>query len=158
MESTGYASMEQPAGLKLTLRNFQKQTLKWMWDREKLRYGLNELLWEEWPLVTGNDAFWYNRVAGEYSRFRPPVMTGGFVCEEMGLGKTVEALALILANPLPAVQHRGKAHSRATLIVVPLTLLNQWVHEIEKCVEAGKLRYHVHHGENLTLTLSFNNP
>lgn len=38
----------------------------------------------------GGDSFYYNPMAGELRHEPPPVVTGGFLCEEMGLGKTVE--------------------------------------------------------------------
>ena len=60
---------------------------------------------------------------------------GGFLCDEMGLGKTVELITLILANP--------KAR---TLVVVPVSVLEQWKTEIEKF--APNLRVFVHHGAN----------
>jgi SNF2 family DNA or RNA helicase len=158
MENQGHPPAQQPAGLRVTLREFQLQTLGWMLEKEREPNGLNGLLWEEWSAPAGVE-FYYNRIAGELSRKRPPRMTGGFVCEEMGLGKTVECLALILANPpsskkqeLSAPSHATKAffpepqRERATLIVVPLTLLEQWVSEIEKCIEKGRLTYAVHHG------------
>lgn len=47
--------------------------------------------------------------------------TGGFLCDEMGLGKTVQIIATILKNP--------KKH---TLIVVPKSLVNQWLSEFKK--------------------------
>ena len=68
----------------------------------------------------------------------------------MGLGKTVECLALLLAKPLSAAAHSGKSWSKATLIVVPLTLLDQWEFEINKVVATGRLKYFVHHGESKT--------
>jgi SNF2 family DNA or RNA helicase len=46
---------------------------------------------------------------------------GGFLCDEMGLGKTVQIIATILKNP--------KKH---TLIVVPKSLVNQWLSEFKK--------------------------
>jgi hypothetical protein len=169
MENQGHPAVQQPAGLRLTLRHFQLQTLGWMLAKEREPNGLNGLLWEEWSTPAGV-VFYYNRVAGELSRKRPPRMTGGFVCEEMGLGKTVECLALILANPPPskiqeqaaplALRYAKKAffpeplQERATLIVVPLTLLEQWVCEIEKCIEKGKLTCAVHHGVSAVTDLN----
>ncbi len=44
---------------------------------------------------------------------------GGFLCDEMGLGKTVQLVATMLGNP------RGR-----TLIVVPKSIITQWVEEI----------------------------
>ena len=54
-----------------------------MCDREELEFGLNGLLWEEWPVRRSGkqSSFWYNRTAGEFSKDRPPIMCGGFVCE-----------------------------------------------------------------------------
>src|SRR6056300_50991 len=46
---------------------------------------------------------------------------GGFLCDEMGLGKTVQLVATILGNPKPR-----------TLIVVPKSIITQWVEEINR--------------------------
>jgi len=46
---------------------------------------------------------------------------GGFLCDEMGLGKTVQVVSTILGN-----------EKRRTLIVVPKSIITQWVHEIKK--------------------------
>jgi SNF2 family DNA or RNA helicase len=90
---------------------------------------------------------------------RPPVSTGGFLCEEMGLGKTVEMLALLLANPYDAAVANARLDcltpararlltpSQATLVVVPVSLLAQWESEVDKCVQAGKLKVALWHGE-----------
>jgi len=46
---------------------------------------------------------------------------GGFLCDEMGIGKTVQTVATILGN----VKTR-------TLIIVPKCIINQWMNEIGK--------------------------
>jgi SNF2 family DNA or RNA helicase len=46
---------------------------------------------------------------------------GGFLCDEMGLGKTVQVVSTILGN-----------EKRRTLIVVPKSIITQWVQEIKK--------------------------
>lgn len=59
----------------------------------------------------------------------------------MGLGKTIEALALIIAHRAP------DAEPKTTLIVAPLALLKQWDREIaDKIRPAYKLSTFLYHG------------
>ena len=76
------------------------------------------------------------------------------------LGKTIELISLVLSNLFDAAvaSSRCKADmrlysndalssgaatitmSRATLVIVPLSLLGQWRDEVDKCVTKGHLR------------------
>ncbi len=153
LESAGYEEMADPPGLQLELYPFQRQSLQWMVDRETAPGGLNALFWREHP-SEGSTRFFYNAMAGELRAQPPPVVTGGFLCEEMGLGKTVEMCALILANQYTAAASAagrkmlsgcGRRETKATLIVVPVVLLRQWEAEIKKCT-GDRLVVVVHHG------------
>jgi SNF2 family DNA or RNA helicase len=55
----------------------------------------------------------------------PKAPFGGLLCDEMGLGKTIQMIELMVRN--------FKAH---TLIVVPKSLVQQWVSEIKRFVPA----------------------
>jgi SNF2 family DNA or RNA helicase len=46
---------------------------------------------------------------------------GGFLCDEMGLGKSIQLIATMLGNPKPR-----------TLIVVPKSIITQWKEEINR--------------------------
>lgn len=161
MESAGYDEMADPPGLQLTLYPFQRQSLQWMFDRETQEGGLNALFWREYPSDKGggdDHTFWYNPMAGELRDHKLPMVTGGFLCEEMGLGKTVEMCALVLANPYTArASAAGRAMVRrsaaspptptkATLVICPVVLLNQWKAEISKCA-GSRLKVYVHHSD-----------
>ena len=62
---------------------------------------------------------------------------GGFLCDEMGVGKTIQIIATMLKNPKPH-----------TLIVVPKTIVTQWSTEISKF--APGLSTHVYDGPDRT--------
>lgn len=59
------------------------------------------------------------------------VRKGGFLCDEMGLGKTVQIIASILGNP-----------GHKTLIIVPKSVINQWISEFARFAPELKVLNH----------------
>jgi SNF2 family DNA or RNA helicase len=76
--------------------------------------------------------------------------------QDMGLGKTLQSISLILSNPRPDRDHPHWRKSlngveRGTLVVAPLALIRQWEQEInEKVAKSHRLSVCVHHGPNRT--------
>jgi hypothetical protein len=98
-ESLGYAAEDHIDGLKIELLEFQKQALKWAIDREQMPGGIQSFFW---PKVSDDLPLYYNPILHQFREDPPAVVRGGFLAQEMGLGKTVISLALILKNPSPA--------------------------------------------------------
>ncbi|KAI5817233.1 SNF2 family N-terminal domain-containing protein [Pyronema omphalodes] len=70
---------------------------------------------------------------------------GGFVCDAMGMGKTMQSIGTMLLNPPP------DGGPRTTLVVAPVALLHQWAEEIDKHITAAhKFKVHVYHGSGKT--------
>lgn len=162
-ESDGYPIDEpDPDGLRVQMYAFQRSTYQWMLDQERDPGGLNRRFWEVW-VQEGGQPMYYFAEAGELRLQEPPLVSGGLLCEEMGLGKTVEILALILGNPKipdtsiistsdkisrgkikskgssisasdsivePDISEKEKIDTKATLIVVPPTLLGNFIYSI----------------------------
>ena len=64
---------------------------------------------------------------------------GGLIADEMGLGKTILMLGTMVSN-----------FQRRTLIVLPLSLLDQWIHEIERTLGHHAMVYHGAHKKEIT--------
>ncbi|POW22026.1 hypothetical protein PSHT_01711, partial [Puccinia striiformis] len=65
--------------------------------------------------------------------------SGGVLADEMGMGKTIQTIALILSDRVPG-------HRKQTLVIAPTVAIMQWRNEIEKF--AKDLTVNVWHGGN----------
>ena len=77
------------------------------------------------------------------------------LCDDQGLGKTVEVISLMLKNPPNKFWKKEKGKELLkdyetrpfrTLIIVPLSTLRQWEAEIKK-FSGGKLKTALHYGK-----------
>ncbi|UZJ54158.1 hypothetical protein CBS101457_003478 [Exobasidium rhododendri] len=152
----------QPSQLSPSLFPFQKRSVNFLLGREGKKItgqaedgesivealdgimthvGSQQLgLW--WQRI--EDGLFYNPLLGKVTRHAKETqldqIQGGILAEEMGLGKTVEVLALILLNrdenrsTLPShydIEHElDISPTKTTLIVAPETLRQQWLEEI----------------------------
>eukprot|EP01083_Nonionella_stella_P109069 317622_1 len=131
-------------GLNVELRPYQQQAVHWMYQFERNHGDHWERFWMKCAFPDGrggpeDSVFYYSPYFHRISFEKPESPSGGFLLEEMGLGKTIETMALMQINPfsgdLPGPV-RGPTgylnyHSRATLIVAAPSLVGQWKTELE---------------------------
>ncbi|ELR18761.1 helicase Cterminal domain containing protein [Acanthamoeba castellanii str. Neff] len=161
------AEMEPSPALMLTLRSYQKQALGWMVARERSTTEILELHesarrvlpaeWKEYTTSTGRK-YYYNDTT-KFTTWEFPVqhepikptdsskvsVRGGILADQMGMGKTIEVLSLILTN------HQRDPHSdfaKTNLVVCPLSVLTQWLDEIRSHTASGHISIYVYHGAN----------
>jgi DNA repair protein RAD5 len=121
---------------------YQKQALTWMLEREthcEVSSKNRELhhLWEEYKTSDGSRIY-FNPCTGQVSVKFPSAgeqCRGGILADEMGLGKTIMMAALVHTHrpsQVPTAKRPKLSKVRGgTLIVVPLSLLSQWMAELE---------------------------
>eukprot|EP01065_Artemidia_motanka_P026368 TRINITY_DN3131_c0_g1_i1.p1 TRINITY_DN3131_c0_g1~~TRINITY_DN3131_c0_g1_i1.p1 ORF type:complete len:1065 (+),score=239.76 TRINITY_DN3131_c0_g1_i1:50-3196(+) len=136
--SRHYAAVPPP-GLTVKLRPYQAHAVDWMVRRETCPDSV--LL----PCVKLTSsvlpAMYYNDFTAEVSLTRCDV-GGGMLASQMGMGKTVMLVSLMLINGVRSrpvgSRIRGLCHG-GTLVVVPPILVGQWVNEIHR-LSGGKLQ------------------
>ena len=109
-----------------TLYEYQKENVRWMIRQEHVPDGIVGLLATR---VTGDPEgpgvfrcafpqFKYSYVANPENVFT----RGGFLCDDVGMGKTRQAIELVRATTT--------SESRSTLIIVPPNIIDQWRREV----------------------------
>lgn len=128
---------------KLEFMLHQQHGICWMLQMEQIvskgaLFGINSILWEEREFVDGGK-YYYSPAIGQL-RLDPPHkdVVGGLLCDEMGCGKTIEVLGLIVATLDDLKEEAqnsalvGCNTTHSSLIIVPPVLVSQWLSEIVK--------------------------
>jgi SNF2 family DNA or RNA helicase len=148
------------------LLRHQKQALWFMMEKEQPRkFGPNE---------EDNNSLWrieYSRngrryreiISGTILKDEPPQTLGGLLADMMGLGKTLSILSLVVATlpqsreweesmPHPDLVRDlpGIRNTRTTLLVSPLSAVNNWVSQIKEHLKKKTISYYVFHGPSRT--------
>ena len=116
LENLGHEKEDCVEGLTIELLEFQRQSLKWALEREQIPGGIQSYHWLKLPNrgEEYQDDIYFNPLLKVFRADKPAVIRGGFIAEQMGLGKTVISLALILKNPAPEFPLSGSPISALT--------------------------------------------
>lgn len=174
MNSNDFSSQPNPLSLNTPLHEYQKQALTWFLYREQaisendLYKNLKERskklnpFWEEYCLID-SQLIYFNIFTGQISLEFPEgkFLNGGILADEMGLGKTIMALSLIHSHKAEVKPRYTRLISLAekkklfmepqlsqTLIIVPLSILDQWKKEIISHSVEGTIKVGQYYGSS----------
>merc|ERR1712228_1144344 len=85
-------------GLNVSLHDYQLQSLQWMIDEENDPLGFYRHFYKKGKFADKSSFLYSATLNNLIVNESLPVAHGGFLCEEMGLGKTIISLALINCN------------------------------------------------------------
>lgn len=113
---------DQPDQLSTKLLPYQRQGLKWMLEHESPKLPDKE---------DGDSAQFWKKGRGVYTNIvtnfsvknGPELASGGILADDTGLGKTIQIISLIMADP--------KKTEAPTLIVAPLSVMSNWKNQAE---------------------------
>ena len=124
---------QQPSFTKLPLYMYQKKTIKWMLNKEYENKCVPYNKHDE--IIIGDVVFSVQNKIFLLMEDREKIyFSGGALIDEVGLGKTYQMISLSLINQAKNIKYIqptiNKFVSKATLVVCPTQLINQWTNEI----------------------------
>ena len=137
---------ECPKKLATQLLPYQRQALKWLLEKENPQLpsaGSDDAI-QLWKCSQNGQI--YTNVATSFSlkNQKPTLASGGILSDDMGMGKTLEMIALMVAE-VPNIATKSKT----TLIIAPVGVMSNWSGQIAHHIKPDHaLRVFVYHGNN----------
>ncbi|KAI9139256.1 SNF2 family N-terminal domain-containing protein [Paraphysoderma sedebokerense] len=150
---------DQPSALRSKLLPHQLQALAWCIKKEhpKLPKTAKEQHTQFWTYKKEGGSQYYYNIATSSANEEPVLSRGGILADDMGLGKTLTMISLILCDDKGSpIIHNGASkpyHGKSTLIVAPMSVLDNWVKQIEDHVKPGAVSVYVYYGTDRTTKL-----
>ena len=143
------AEAETPWQVKTPLYPHQRQALTYMLRRER-GWAFGESCNDVYRTVTmpNGRLSYLNTISGEQQFWRPPNFCGGILADPMGLGKSLSIIALIASHPAPSIPRQSPDFCKATLLVVPYTLIPNWESQLKCHLYNQTLSWTRYHGSN----------
>lgn len=161
-KSENLPEMSSDPRIKTELLSHQKQGLYFLTNKEKHRVFSdkeedNNSLWRLKFRPNGSRAY-YNVITGKEEVNKPPEVLGGILADMMGLGKTLSILALIVGSmeeakafsqetpPATDGDKPLRRNAKTTLLVTPLSTVQNWEEQIATHIRPKTLNYYAYHG------------
>ena len=134
-----------PKKLATQLLPYQRQALAWLLEKEspKLPSAGSDNAVQLWKCSQNGQI--YTNVATSFSlkNQRPTLASGGILSDDMGMGKTLEMISLLVTDS------NVSSKSKTTLIVAPVGVMSNWSGQIAHHIKPDHaLRVLVYHGNN----------
>lgn len=135
---------DPPKKLATKLLPYQRQGLHWLLEKEDPQLPLADLTdtVQLWKRSKHNEDI-YTNIATHFSLkgTEPVLASGGILSDDMGMGKTLEMIALMVSDT------KKLGSSKSTLIIAPVGVMSNWTGQIAHHVKAKHaLNVLVHHG------------
>ncbi|MBW0548113.1 hypothetical protein O181_087828 [Austropuccinia psidii MF-1] len=124
----------------------QKTGLAFLWDKEIPDGQSAFKLWATSPPGSTFNArnIPTNKVISSFECLHTNIQLGGLLADDMGLSKTIQAIALIGTSKKWLIINPRR--TRPTIIIFPPFLITNWKSEISKHAQAGALQAKIYHG------------
>ncbi|KAI9227603.1 MAG: SNF2 family N-terminal domain-containing protein [Piptocephalis tieghemiana] len=148
-----------PTVLTTQLLPHQLQGLAWMIRSEHPRFPSRDspLYIQFWLQQQGKEvsAQYVHAATHSVVKDPPTLMRGGILADDMGLGKTLQTIALLITpdDGTPIIQSPTSGpstYSKSSLIICPLSVMGNWVRQLEEHVKEGSISWVIHHGPQRT--------